>query len=227
MVGRPNAGKSSLFNALVGATRAIVTDLPGTTRDVVAERVDVGGMPVTLVDTAGLREARDVVEAEGIRRSRAAVAVASLTLEVVDASSASTESGVDGTGGAKAIVVWNKVDLLTEEVRTSLEARGVGVLVSALGGAGVAELRARISEALGGSEALRDTPAVSNIRHIRLLEEAAEAVELGRAAAAREGAEEIVLAELAPARAALEAVTGRRTEEDLLRHIFSTFCIGK
>ena len=227
--GPPNAGKSSLFNALLGSDRAIVTDVPGTTRDVLSERVDLGGVAVTLVDTAGLRDASDAIEAEGVRRARAAQHVAAMTVLVLDRSSALPANVAELISPAtQAVVVVNKVDLprawSLEDVR--LPAREV-VEVCALTGEGLDELRRRLVAALAGREELRDPPAISNVRHLALVDTARTAVERGEQALAAGATEELVLVELAAARHALEEITGRRTPDDLLEHIFSSFCVGK
>ncbi len=217
IVGAPNVGKSSLFNALVGSGRAIVTDIPGTTRDLVTDVVDIDGLRVTLVDTAGLCDARDPVEAEGIARSHRAVAVADLVLVVEDRSTP-RPLGFAGALQGKVLYVANKSDLApawTDDGR---------VAVSARTGAGLEELRTRIAAALDADNQ-RDRPALTNVRHIALIERAQNA--LARARAGGSMPEEFVLADLAEARAALEEVSGRRATEDVLAHIFEHFCIGK
>lgn len=213
IVGRPNVGKSSLFNALAGAARAIVTDVPGTTRDLVTETVDLDGMRVTLVDTAGLRDGSDVVEREGIARTRQAIAVADLTLLVVD------EDEPIEIGDAPALLVQNKIDL-------GRPSRGTPV--SAATGDGLEALRSAMLRALD-VEPLRDPPAITNARHIALVERAQTALARARDAASADRAmpEEFVLADLQEARAALEEISGRRATDDLLAHIFSRFCVGK
>jgi tRNA modification GTPase len=216
IVGRPNVGKSSLFNALVGAGRAIVTDVPGTTRDLVTEVVDLDGLRVTLVDTAGLREAADIIEAEGVARSAQAQSVADLVLVVVDEDEPIVVH-------AKHVVVQNKCDL----GRPARDARAVRV--SSATGDGVPELRRAVREALD-IELLRERPGMTNVRHARLVERAHDALTRARAAASLEGGalpEEFVLVDMQDARAALEEISGRRTPEDVLEHIFSRFCIGK
>jgi tRNA modification GTPase len=230
ITGRPNAGKSSLFNALAGAARAIVTDVPGTTRDLLTERVDIGGVPITLVDTAGLREARDAIEAEGVKRAREARDVAALTLVVVDGSealSAGTHAVLDDASGPRLVVI-SKADLPRAFAREALGHAAAGAVdVSVDTREGLAELGARIVAALADRDDWRDVPAISNLRHLTLLGDAGDG--LGRAEQVlRDGAtEEVALAELGAARAALEAISGRRAPEDLLRHIFASFCIGK
>ncbi len=218
IVGAPNVGKSSLFNALVGAPRAIVTDRAGTTRDLVTEVVDIDGLRVTLVDTAGLRdEATDPAEIEGIDRSRHAVAVADLVLHVVD-----DESLVE-RGDERHLIVRNKCDLASSDrVRDR-------VYVSAKTGAGLDDLRCRIARALDADET-RDRPDISNVRHVSLVQRAREALIRAHDAACADGAslpEEFVLADLQEARAALEEISGKRAPDDLLEHIFARFCVGK
>jgi tRNA modification GTPase len=213
IVGRPNVGKSSLFNALAGASRAIVTDVPGTTRDLVTETVDIDGLRVTLIDTAGLREAADIVEAEGVSRSMQAMTVADLVLLVVDRDELQT---VDN----KHLTVQNKCDL----GRPSR-----GVQVSATTGAGLDDLRRAIVSALD-FDPVRDRPEITNARHIALVERAHDALTRARDAALAAGgalSEEFVLADLQEARAAFEEITGRRSPDDLLAHIFTRFCVGK
>ena len=233
IVGRPNAGKSSLFNALAGAARAIVTDIPGTTRDLVSERVDIEGLAVTLVDTAGLREARDVIEAEGIARARQAQTVAALTLVVLDGSAPIADEDLRliqqmHESRSEAIVVRSKMDL--PAAWTAITAPGVSVElapVSVSSGAGLTELRKRIATALTHREDLRDSPMITNIRHLTLVESALDAVRRAQTSLGAGATEELVLAELTRARDALEEIAGRRTTEDLLLHIFTRFCIGK
>ena len=233
IVGKPNVGKSSLFNALAGASRAIVTDVPGTTRDLVSEVVDVEGLKVTLVDTAGLREAGDVVEAEGVRRSHQAQSVADVILVVVDRSAAFEEADraiVAATTGRVRVVVANKADREAAWTHAALgEAGAVTVDASAVSGEGLDEVRRRLVCALD-VDVHQDRPEITNVRHIALVQRADEA--LGRAglAALENGAslsEEFVLADLQDARAALEEIAGRRVTDDLLAHIFAKFCIGK
>jgi tRNA modification GTPase len=220
IVGEPNVGKSSLFNALAGTARAIVTDVPGTTRDLVSEIVDIEGLRVTLVDTAGLRDSADPVEIEGISRARQAIAAADLVLHVEDRSRPREQQSVSNS---RVLYVSNKSDL----PRAWDDAAAVPV--SATTGAGVDDLRRRIVCALD-VDRLRDRPAMTNVRHIVLVERAQQALARARAAALTDGgalSEEFVLADLADARSALEEITGRRAPEDLLEHIFSRFCIGK
>jgi tRNA modification GTPase len=228
IAGPPNAGKSSLFNALVGASRAIVTAIPGTTRDALTERVDIEGLALTLVDTAGLRETTDPIEAEGVARTQQAQAVAALTIVVVDGSEPLSQDAkaILETRGAASIVVVNKNDRPAAWADDAIGTASV-VRVSATTGDGLGALRARLVAELTGRDDWRDSPALLNVRHIALVDDAR--VALARAASAVEAgaSEEVVLDEIGGARVALEAITGRRTADDLLHHIFASFCVGK
>jgi tRNA modification GTPase len=228
ILGRPNAGKSSLFNRLAGADRAIVTDVPGTTRDLVTERVEIEGIAVTLVDTAGVHGSpADVVEREGMSRSRAAQDVADLVLAVVDGSAPLTADDrrmLEATAGRPRVVAMTKSDLPAAGSGDGLG----GVAVSALTGAGLEELRRAIAAALStGGEISRDVPAVTNARHAVLLAQASGALTRAAEAAASGTPEEFVAEDLSDARRALEEITGARTPDDVLRVIFERFCIGK
>ena len=230
IAGRPNVGKSSIFNRLAGHERAIVTPVPGTTRDLVTEQVDIDGVAVTLVDTAGVRETTDLVEREGVDRARQAAGIATLIVVVLDQSEGLREDDrevLEATRERPRVVVRNKVDrpeAWSEEILGTQ-----AIAFSAATGCGIDELRRAIVGALTAREDLRDTPAVSNARHIALLEDAA--AHLDRAAAAAGSGtstpEEFVLTDLQQARASLEEITGRKTTDDLLEHIFERFCIGK
>ena len=236
LTGRPNAGKSSLFNLLAGAGRAIVAEQPGTTRDLLTERIDVCGIPVTLVDTAGVRGgATDAVEIEGIARAVAARQTASVIVVVLDRSAPLTEDDralVAETSSVPRVVVANKSDLAPAWTFDLLSAWSDGrisrvVEVSARTGAGLDDLEAALAAALTNDAPARDTPAISNLRHVDLLEHAGAAVERASAAAAAGLSEEFVLLDVHEARARLEEITGARTPDDLLNAIFATFCIGK
>ncbi len=230
IVGRPNVGKSSLFNTLAGAARAIVTAVPGTTRDLVTELVEIEGLPVTLIDTAGLRETNDPVELEGVNRTRQALSVVDLVLVVLDQSepiTASDEEAILQTANYKRLIVMNKTDLPSQLDRAPLPS--LTVAVSSTAGEGFETLRRQIAGALD-TESFRDRPAIANVRHIALLDRALESLSRARTAALTDGqtlSEEFVLVDLQSAREALEEVSGRRVPEDLLAEIFSRFCIGK
>lgn len=233
IAGKPNVGKSSLFNALLGAGRAIVTPIPGTTRDFVTETVDIEGVQVELIDTAGVRETTDAVEIEGVSRARRSWAAADLVLVVLDIGRPLEADDFDllrETAELPRLVVANKSDLRPAWVPMDVDESIVPV--SSTSGEGLDRLRAAIRSAMHGPDeaAIRDTAAVTNVRHADLLARARAALRRAREAVEAPGgpiAEEFVLTDLQDARAALEEVTGKRTSEDLLRHIFARFCIGK
>jgi tRNA modification GTPase len=242
IVGGTNVGKSSLFNAFVGADRAIVTEIAGTTRDLLTERCDVGGIPITLVDTAGIRETEEIVEREGVQRARAAAQTADLVLVVIDRSRPLRDQDrtyIDAAG-ARRLIVINKVDLpaawsiddLTSTDGAGSAVRGSSALgpsidVSVWTGAGLDHLRETIAATLVGDERLRDTVGVSNVRHIELLGRVSEAIQRARDGAAAGAPEEFLLADIREAIEALEEITGKRSSDDVLMAIFSRFCIGK
>jgi tRNA modification GTPase len=226
IVGRPNAGKSSLFNHLAGAARAIVTDVPGTTRDLVSECVDIEGVPVTLVDTAGIRaETMDAIEAEGVSRARHARAVADVSIVVVDRSrelTADDRAVLDEAGVGRRVVVASKGDL-----PGAWHADDLGALpVSVVTGEGFAALRSAIVD-WTGAELLRDRAPIANLRHAALLENARTAVARARASAAEGAPEEFVLADLHEARGCFDEISGARPQDEVLTAIFERFCIGK
>lgn len=230
IAGRPNAGKSSLFNRLAGAGRAIVTEIPGTTRDLLTETIDVLGVPLTMVDTAGVRGgAADPVETEGIARAVAARDVAHIVLVVLDRSRRLDDDDREllrGTLGRRRVVVANKSDLPSAWTAGEPDRPGA-IDVSALTGAGIDALRAALVAAAVEGEAQRDVPAITNVRHVELLRSARDGLARAAAAAAAGSPEEFVAADLADARRRLEDITGVRTADDVLQAIFSRFCIGK
>jgi tRNA modification GTPase len=231
IVGAPNVGKSSLFNTLLNANRAIVTAVPGTTRDLLTEHADIRGLSLALVDTAGVRDTEDEVEREGVSRTRETLRVADLVLVVLDRSRPLGAEDLDllrQTASQPRVLVWNKCDL--PDRSTAIPAGisdGGPVWISARTGEGLDRLIDVLPAALGTGEGLRDTPVVTNVRHSMLLANARAA--LTRATAALEGgiSEEFPLLDLQEAAHALQEITGRRTSDDLLRHIFERFCIGK
>ncbi len=229
ILGRPNTGKSSLFNYLAGSSRAIVTPYPGTTRDLVTERTSLSGVPVTLVDTAGLRAAPDEVEREGVDRARGAARVADLSVVVLDRSTPLESMDLElmsMTAGTPRFVLVNKCDLPAAWSMADLDVCSA-TEVSLLTGEGTDAIRPAMRGALGVIESPRDTPALSNVRHVDLLQRTRAALAEAGARAAEGAPEEIVLTDIEVARAALEEVTGRRAPEDVLAHIFQRFCIGK
>ena len=240
VLGRPNAGKSTLFNRLCGAPRAIVTDVPGTTRDLVSETVDVEGIAVTLVDTAGLREPEDQVEAEGVRRARGALRVAAAVIVVLDGSrplDVDDRAVLSETAGRRRLLVVSKRDLPAAWRLDAIDAdrRGAPVVEACLRGDGeepnraASMVRAALAQVIGsaGCEPTRDRPAISNIRHVQSLEATREALQRACWAAAGGATEELLLADLQEARLTLEEIAGRRTPEAVIERIFESFCIGK
>jgi tRNA modification GTPase len=229
IVGRPNVGKSSLFNQLAGADRAIVAEHPGTTRDLITERVDLSGLAATLVDTAGVREALDSVEAEGVRRAERAVDHADVVLVVVDRSTRLADGDrvlLDRTGARARVVVANKSDRPPAWHTREIAGPDGVVEVSALTGAGLDDLRREIARLVGLADPT-ETPALTNLRQLALVDRAGEALKRAHVAASDGAPEELLLVDLHDARAALEEITGRRGADDLLDHLFSRFCIGK
>ena len=232
VLGRPNVGKSSVFNQLLGSSRAIVTPVAGTTRDLVTETIDLDGIAVTLIDSAGIRTTGDPVEAEGVSRARQASAVAAACLVVVDRSEPLTADDrvvLEETSATPRVVVVNKLD---RPGAWSAAALPLGddasrVEVSARTGRGIDRLRKELRRVLVGETGSRETPMVANIRHIELLEQAESSLAAAAEAAERRAAEEFVLEDLARARSVLEELTGKRTPDDVLAHIFERFCIGK
>jgi len=235
IVGRPNVGKSSLFNRLVERERAIVTATPGTTRDLVSETVAIGGIPIRLVDTAGIRQALDEAEAIGIRKSMEALADADLVLIVLDASqpvTAEDEELLRHTEGRPSIVVGNKCDLERSgqwSVVSGQSATGPArVRVSALTGEGIAELRAEILRHIGGeSGAQAEAGFLTNVRHQGLVKDSLATLDAATGAVAAKVPHEMLLLDLYNALRPLDAVTGATTTDDILNLIFSKFCIGK
>lgn len=227
IVGRPNGGKSSLFNRLAGAARAIVTDVPGTTRDLLTEKVDVGGIPFTFVDTAGVRdEAGDAIEQEGVARARQAGAAADFRIVVLDGSRPLVDEDRALIGGPdhQRILVASKCDLPSRWDAASLAA----LPISSLTGEGIGALcDALVAGALVAGDTGRDRPAVANLRHVALLERARTALDAARALMRARAPEEVVLIELYNARALFDELTGARPPDEVLRTIFERFCIGK
>jgi tRNA modification GTPase len=228
LAGRPNAGKSSLFNTLLGEDRALVTAEPGTTRDALAERLDLEGMPVRLLDTAGLREA-EAIEALGVERARRELDAADLVLWVVDGSRPETDEdrrAFTPLAGRPHVVARNKSDL--PAAPQSVEPEGA-VSVSALTGEGLPALRAALAAALrGGRPAGAAAEAlVTNGRHIEALRQAREAIAAARQGARDKAPGELVAGDVRGALEALGEVTGEAVAPDLLERIFARFCIGK
>jgi tRNA modification GTPase len=237
IVGRPNVGKSSLFNRLVERERAIVTAQPGTTRDLVSETVAIGGIPVELVDTAGIRRALDEAESIGIKKSMEALADADLVLVVIDATEAITEEDrelLNQVRGRAAIVVENKSDLVSgERGRPSVDDSGqsasaLSISTSALTGEGIGELRAAILEHIGGDASRQvESGFLTSVRHQKLVSDALTSLEAALKAVGLGVPHEMLLLDLYGALRPLDEITGATTSDDILTLIFGTFCIGK
>jgi tRNA modification GTPase len=237
IVGRPNVGKSSLFNRLVERERAIVTATPGTTRDLVTETVSLGGIPVKLVDTAGIRRALDEAESIGIQKSMEALADADLVLLVLDASQAVSEEDaallaqVEQRAG---FVVENKADIAGENSvvdRTTNPAPAkphAVIRTSALTGEGIPELREAILRHVSGHAAANtESGFLTNARHQNLVQDSIKALDAAKAAVANRTPHEMLLLDLYNALRPLDEITGATTTDDILNLIFSRFCIGK
>jgi tRNA modification GTPase len=236
IVGRPNVGKSSLFNRLLEQDRAIVTAIPGTTRDLVSEVAAVDGIPVKFVDTAGIRQGEDVVEKLGIERSFQAMADADLTLVVVDRSTALTPEDRQLIERAQQqgryLIVANKSDLALElapESDVQVNPYDIDAFpVSALTGDGIAQLRTAIIAAIApGGRMEQEGGFITSLRHEQLLRESLEALGQARTAATFGIPHEMLLLDLYAALRPIDAITGATTADDILNRIFSTFCIGK
>jgi tRNA modification GTPase len=216
IAGKPNAGKSSLLNALAGHDAAIVTDVAGTTRDTVTETIDIDGLPVHIIDTAGLRDSSDTVEKIGIERARKAIAQADHVLHVIDANANQDRLDVRADN---TTLVYNKVDLHSPAIDS-------GIKVSALTGDGLSELRELIKK-LAGYAQDNETIFTARRRHLTALAVARDAVERGLKQLTLFNAGELLADELLQAQDALNEITGAFTADDLLGEIFSGFCIGK
>jgi len=226
IVGKPNAGKSSLMNRLSGENTAIVTEFAGTTRDVLRERINIDGLAVELVDTAGLRDNPDRIEEEGIRRARKAMAEADAVLWIQDATDAAPEHIEEPVpGGVPVTIVRNKIDLSGDRPGI-VEGEQPVVMLSAQTGAGLDALRERIRE-LAGFRDLGEGAFTARRRHVEALRDAHDHFETGRAALRAARAGELLAEELRLSQQALGTITGEFTPDDLLGRIFSEFCIGK
>jgi len=234
IVGRTNVGKSSLLNALLQEERAIVTPIPGTTRDTIEEIVDIKGVPLRIIDTAGIRAPKDVVEAEGVRRGRQSIEAADVILFILNGAEKLTEDDrrmMEDVKHRETIVVINKDDLPEaieiEEIRDKLHDTRI-IKISASKGKGLEELKeAIIQMVLGGEVTLNGRALVANVRHKNALTRARGS--LGRAIEAMkaDASEEFVAVDLREALESLGQITGQTTTEDILNEIFSHFCIGK
>ncbi|HZM10307.1 MAG TPA: tRNA uridine-5-carboxymethylaminomethyl(34) synthesis GTPase MnmE [Candidatus Limnocylindrales bacterium] len=236
IVGRPNVGKSSLFNRLVERERAIVTATPGTTRDLVSETVAIGGIPVRLVDTAGIRPALDEAESIGVRKSMEALAEADMVLVVLDASHPAADDEarerdaelIALASQRLAVVAQNKIDVANATAPLPAALTLPVVQTSAITGQGIAELRTAILRLLGGdSGAQQESGFLTNVRQQKLVEDAIAALDQANAAVPLKIPHEMLLLDLYGALRPLDDITGATTADDILNLIFSSFCIGK
>lgn len=238
IVGRPNVGKSSLFNALLGSDRAIVTDIAGTTRDQLHEKLTIGDIPVSLIDTAGLRETTDTVETIGVERSRKTMTDADIVIVLVDASEPVADEDLAilaGVTGLTHMIALNKIDKISEDqgrsivdgFRSEHAIEGKLVAISAKTGAGLDDLKTAMTHPFQSSEDASTGFLVSDARHFDLLNRASVEIDQSIEALQNKASEEIVLIGLHNALRFLGQITGETTTEDMLTRIFATFCIGK
>ncbi len=227
IIGRPNVGKSSLLNALLEQDRAIVTDMPGTTRDVIEEYLNINGIPVRIMDTAGIREARDIAEKEGVQRSVKAMQDADLVILVLDGSDDLYDTDkelIEKAGSKNTILVINKTDL---PQKIAVDVDMPMVKISAALGLGLDELRNKIMDMALGSRQSLDFGMVTNVRHVRALEGTLSSVNSFMDGLKKNLSPEFLSVELKEALNSLGEITGITTPEDILNKIFSDFCIGK
>lgn len=234
IIGRPNVGKSSLLNALLGEDRAIVTPIPGTTRDTIEETINLRGIPLRVIDTAGLRPGGDIVEKEGLRRTKRSLEQADLVLLILDASVQLTPDDreiISEVKERKGIVVLNKTDcpvlIEAEEVKSLLPEHKL-INISAIHRSGLDNLReAIIQTVLGGEIIASDSLMVSNIRHQQALSAAIKSLKEAVATVEAGGSPELIALDLREAMDQASLISGETVTEDILDHIFANFCIGK
>lgn len=230
IVGRPNVGKSSLFNRLVERERAIVTATPGTTRDLVTEKVAIGGIPIELVDTAGLREAVDEAESIGIQKSREALADADLVLVVLDSSTAMRSEDLEliaSVADRRALIVRNKSDISDQPSIWESAHKTRTIRTSALTGEGIDDLRSAILDLVRGSGSGVEDGLLTNMRQHQAITSALDSLEWAKKAVSKKIPHEMLLLDLYTTLRQMDSLTGETTPDDILNLIFSTFCIGK
>ena len=226
LAGKPNAGKSSLLNALAGHDAAIVTDIAGTTRDVLKERIQLDGMPLHIIDTAGLRESDNEIEQEGIRRAHQEIKNADKILLLIDARDPELESLFSTLPSGNITRIYNKIDLLGQEPEIKQTEDGTEIYLSIKTGRGMDLLKLHLKQSVGFNEAT-DNVFIARRRHIEALNKGHEFVEsaLNQLTGSRAG--ELVAEDLRQAQMSLAEITGTVSSDDLLGKIFSSFCIGK
>ena len=239
IVGRPNVGKSSLFNYLLGHERAIVTDIAGTTRDQLNERLDIEGVPVSLIDTAGLREADDLVESIGVERSKAIMADADIVIVLLDASTQTSDEDrqiLNDVREQSYLVALNKIDKVpSTDIDHMIAAKNSHfasirdrlIPISAKTGEGIDELKRRLIDPSAADQISSSGLLITDARHYDLLTRSSAEVESSIEALSSGISEEIVLVGLHNALKYLGEITGETSTEDMLTRVFSTFCIGK
>ncbi len=231
IAGRPNVGKSSLMNRLLGRPRAIVAPEPGTTTDTIEDIMDIGGIPVRLVDTCGLREAVGAVEREGVQRTKEAISSADVTLLVAEAAAGIGRQELDviekaSAANRRVVLVMNKVDLVVSEAPTPAALEVPVVFTSALVGTGVEELKDVVSFLILGG-AGRDEELITNARHHASLFSVSQSLDRAHQSAIRCVSPEFIALDIREALAALGEITGDVTTDEILEAIFSRFCVGK
>lgn len=233
LAGAPNAGKSSLLNALLRESRAIVTEVPGTTRDVIQESLSIGGVLFRVADTAGLRHTEDPVEREGVQRTKDQLNTADVVIWVVDLSAPAPQSlGLDEATGSRLLIALNKCDLVPEgesRVERELPSHVPRVRISALNGDGIAQLEEamlKIAVGVPKGDAAEGT-TVTSARHLSALTKAGESLKLAQSAFESGKTSEFISLDLRAALNALGEITGEITTDDIMNSVFSRFCIGK
>ncbi|MCG7902288.1 MAG: tRNA uridine-5-carboxymethylaminomethyl(34) synthesis GTPase MnmE [Candidatus Thiodiazotropha lotti] len=229
IAGRPNAGKSSLLNALAGSESAIVTEIPGTTRDLLKERITIEGIPLHIIDTAGLRESDDPIEAEGVRRAREQMAEADRVLWVFDDRSDPDPMALDRSTlpeGVPVTLIRNKIDLTGKSPGLHQIEDGVEICLSAKQGEGMSLLNDHLKQCAGYHDQ-HEGEFIARRRHLDALQRGMQYLEHGQQSLLRDQAGELLAEDLRVAQFALSEITGEFTADDLLGRIFSSFCIGK
>ena len=231
IIGKPNAGKSSLLNRLAEIERAIVSPLPGTTRDTIEQQILIDGIPVSVIDTAGIRKAGDLIEEEGIRRARSAAGSADVVILIADATKDDIHDlqtiAADLGTEKKLLYAFNKIDLSGHEAGKPGSARGAReIYISAKTGAGIDELKREIKDIVAGSD-FSENSFIAHTRHINVLRTAGDLLERAAEQFRRTRAIELFAEDLTRLHRTLGEITGEYTADDLLGEIFSRFCIGK
>jgi tRNA modification GTPase len=230
IIGKPNVGKSSLLNALLKEKRAIVTDIPGTTRDVIEEFISLDGIPVKIIDTAGIRETEDVVEKIGVERSKKKIDEADLVILVLDSSRSldkEDEEIISYVKNKKYIVLLNKVDLDSQIKDEELKELSDIVRISAMSGYGIEDLKNKIKDMFFSGEVDTESLIISNSRHKQALFRALENCNIASRKVKANEYLDLISIFVTSAMKALGEITGDELEEDLINKIFSEFCVGK